>query len=91
MNNCPNCGASITGSKCEYCGTVFDNAQERYRLTQEQENQYLRLNLIHQLDQLNSEIRSLKFKMNYDKVMAELKQNMLSYWIGQQNKKWWQT
>ena len=21
--NCPNCGAVITGAKCEYCGTVF--------------------------------------------------------------------
>lgn len=21
--NCPNCGAVITGPKCEYCGTVF--------------------------------------------------------------------
>lgn len=23
--NCPNCGAPIIGSKCEYCGTVFSN------------------------------------------------------------------
>ena len=23
MTNCPNCGAPITGDKCEYCGTVF--------------------------------------------------------------------
>ena len=22
-HNCPNCGAPRTGSKCEYCGTVF--------------------------------------------------------------------
>lgn len=22
-SNCPNCGAPITGNKCEYCGTVF--------------------------------------------------------------------
>lgn len=21
--NCPNCGAVITGDKCEFCGTVF--------------------------------------------------------------------
>lgn len=21
--NCPNCGAPISGSACEYCGTVF--------------------------------------------------------------------
>lgn len=22
--NCPNCGAAITGAKCEYCGTLFE-------------------------------------------------------------------
>ena len=22
-HNCPNCGAPITGSECEYCGSVF--------------------------------------------------------------------
>lgn len=27
MTNCPNCGAPITGAKCEYCGTIF-NARE---------------------------------------------------------------
>lgn len=25
MTNCPNCGAVITGPKCEYCRTVFKN------------------------------------------------------------------
>ena len=24
MTNCPNCGAVITGPKCEYCDTRFD-------------------------------------------------------------------
>lgn len=24
MTNCPNCGAPITGWRCEYCETVFD-------------------------------------------------------------------
>ena len=23
MTNCPNCGAPIVSTKCEYCGTVF--------------------------------------------------------------------
>ena len=23
MTNCPNCGAPVTGRRCEYCGTVF--------------------------------------------------------------------
>lgn len=21
--NCPNCGAPVTGGRCEYCGTIF--------------------------------------------------------------------
>lgn len=24
MTNCPNCGAQVTGPRCEYCETVFD-------------------------------------------------------------------
>lgn len=23
ITNCPNCGAPVHGTKCEYCGTVF--------------------------------------------------------------------
>jgi hypothetical protein len=23
--NCPNCGAHLNGSKCEYCGTITNN------------------------------------------------------------------
>ncbi len=26
--NCPNCGAVITGDKCEYCGTMFNLCEE---------------------------------------------------------------
>ena len=25
MTNCPNCGAVITGTVCEYCGTRFED------------------------------------------------------------------
>lgn len=28
LYNCPNCGAPITGDKCEYCGTVFMDREE---------------------------------------------------------------
>ena len=28
MTNCPNCGAPITGPRCEYCETVFDISKE---------------------------------------------------------------
>lgn len=24
MKNCPNCGAPVSGSHCEYCGTDFE-------------------------------------------------------------------
>lgn len=34
MYNCPNCGAPITGEKCEYCGTVF-NAETANRASDE--------------------------------------------------------
>ena len=27
MTNCPNCGAPITKSKCEYCDAVFSDLQ----------------------------------------------------------------
>lgn len=26
MTNCPNCGAPVTSYKCDYCGTVFEEA-----------------------------------------------------------------
>ena len=26
--NCPNCGAPINGSKCEYCGTTFSENRD---------------------------------------------------------------
>ena len=29
--NCPNCGAPITGCKCEYCGTVFKEEEPAQR------------------------------------------------------------
>lgn len=25
MTNCPNCGAPITGHKCEYCGAIISD------------------------------------------------------------------
>ena len=28
MTNCPNCGAPITGPRCEYCGTQFERRHE---------------------------------------------------------------
>ena len=28
MTNCPNCGAPIISSQCEYCGTIFSKFSE---------------------------------------------------------------
>mgnify|MGYP002508508529 CR=1 FL=1 len=28
MSNCPNCGATITSWKCEYCDTVFEKPEK---------------------------------------------------------------
>lgn len=30
--NCPNCGAPLTGCRCEYCGTVDTSAEKRMRV-----------------------------------------------------------
>lgn len=31
QTNCPNCGAPLTGCRCEYCGTVDTSAEKRMR------------------------------------------------------------
>lgn len=31
QTNCPNCGAPLTGCRCEYCGTVDTSAEEQMR------------------------------------------------------------
>ena len=47
MTNCPNCGAPIVASKCEYCGTVFRNAipLNSARTFLELENEYLKCHI----------------------------------------------
>ena len=34
IHNCPNCGAPIKGSKCEYCDTVFDDSRIKEDINQ---------------------------------------------------------
>lgn len=29
MTNCPNCGAPLVGGRCEYCGTLSPEAEEK--------------------------------------------------------------
>lgn len=38
MTNCPNCGAPITGRRCEYCETVFPEYRDTKIETLRSEN-----------------------------------------------------
>lgn len=69
ITNCPNCGAPIVGNECEYCGTIFNDIQEKYQFNHEREGLYLRLDLLHKLDQLNIERRNLEFQLVKQKIM----------------------
>jgi hypothetical protein len=55
MNNCPNCGAPITGDQCEYCKTTFYPAFNY-------ENLY-----VAKIKELNSKIISEKIRLEMTK------------------------
>lgn len=78
IGNCPNCGASIVGNKCEYCGTIFNDIQEKYQFNHEQEDLYLRLDLLHKIDQLNIKKRNLEYQLAYDNIIADTKQKIMN-------------
>ena len=78
ISNCPNCGAAIVGNKCEYCGTIFNDIQEKYQFNHEQEDLYLRIDLLHKLDQLDIEKRNLEYQLAYDNLVADIKQRMMN-------------
>ena len=78
ISNCPNCGAPIVGNKCEYCGTIFNDIQEKYQFNQEQENLYCRLDLLHKLDQLDIDKKNLEYQLAYDNLVANTKQKMMN-------------
>lgn len=78
MSNCPNCGAPIVGNKCEYCGTIFNDIQEKYQFSQEQENLYCRLDLLYKLDQLDIDKKNLEYQLAYDNLVADTKQKMMN-------------
>lgn len=50
MNRCPNCGAPITSSKCEYCDTVFGD-------TSIKENEYVDDEAFNSLEKELEELR----------------------------------
>lgn len=78
ISNCPNCGAPIVGNKCEYCGTIFNDIQEKYQFSQEQENLYCRLDLLYKLDQLDIDKKDLEYQLAYDNFVADTKQKMMN-------------
>lgn len=78
ISNCPNCGAPIVGNKCEYCGTIFNDIQEKYQFSQEQENLYCRLDLLYKLDQLDIDKKNLEYQLAYDNLVADTKQKMMN-------------
>jgi len=78
ISNCPNCGAPIVGNKCEYCGTIFNDIQKKYQFNHEQEDLYLRLDLLHKIDQLNIKKRNLEYQLAYDKIIADTKQKIMN-------------
>lgn len=78
ISNCPNCGAQIVGNKCEYCGTIFNDIQEKYQFSQEQEDLYHRLYLLYNIDQLNIKKRNLEYQLAYDKFVADTKQKVMN-------------
>lgn len=89
MNTCPNCGAQITGGKCEYCGTVFDDNHDRYELSSEQKSYFSRLYLINQMNRLNAEKQDLELKLLQDKLVTEARNAMVECCCEQPKKRWW--
>lgn len=78
ISNCPNCGAQIVGNKCEYCGTIFNDIWEKYQFNHEQEDLYLRLDLLYKIDQLNIDERDLEYQLAYDNFVTDTKQKMMN-------------
>lgn len=83
MNTCPNCGAQITGGKCEYCGSVFDDIPDNH------EAYYQKLHLVYQLDKLDKEKKDLEFQLAYSKLLADIKHEVMECCCEQPKKRWW--
>lgn len=46
--NCPNCGAPLVGGRCEYCGTLSPDAEEKIRELRRQMDEFVSLGRITQ-------------------------------------------
>ena len=68
LRNCPNCGAPVTGPICEYCGSVFDQAEldRQEQKLAEKRRQYEELLRRWQQSVINAELdQSIMNRMNY--------------------------
>ena len=63
ITNCPNCGAPITGSCCEYCGTIFSPQEKPKQMTLPSELEYL-LHLTYLQTQFDISQRNLRDQIN---------------------------
>lgn len=66
--NCPNCGAPIKGSKCEYCGTIFS---EKYDDDLSDLNEKIRLATINisQYEQTHNILNSIG-PLHYNAILS---------------------
>lgn len=48
MTNCPNCGAPLVGGRCEYCGTLSPDAEEKIQELRRQIDELVSLGRITQ-------------------------------------------
>ena len=61
--NCPNCGAPITGTKCEYCGAIF---YDFANISTDGTPSYIRLKLLNQLIIFKAVTTDVQFEVQSD-------------------------
>lgn len=59
--NCPNCGAPITGEKCEYCGTVFYD----WAVIESEKDFYVKIRLHNDLVMCKARMTSCDIEVDY--------------------------
>ena len=87
MTNCPNCGAIITGPKCEYCGTIFARQNTKSTYTESVgcgKNKKLRDTLLAKRDKLERDLlilenTSLENQMRIEKLYRLIIEDMKKY------------
>lgn len=84
---CPNCGASVSGDRCEYCETVFVKDGKSHRISKEQKEYFQRLNIINQLKQLELDRKNLEMQLACTEFINNTKQIVTECCCEQINKK----